>query len=182
MTNKQWMFAILLFWLVMFVGYVWWQERNITTGTKVWLQTRPVDPRDFFRGDYVILGYDISNACDLPEKQEVDEYGNVYTIPQYRDDSDMTGREKYMGGKRVYVPLIQSGDVMVASGCLTQKPDSWMFIAWVHQRWWGVLYGLEKYFVQEWTGKPLEEALWTMNVQVSIGKNGQARIVDYKFD
>ena len=106
----------------------------------------------------------------------------MYTIPQYRDDSDMTGREKYMGGKRVYVSLIQSGDVMVASGCLTQKPDSWMFIAWVHQRWWGVLYGLEKYFVQEWTGKPLEEALWTMNVQVSIGKNGQARIVDYKFD
>jgi uncharacterized membrane-anchored protein len=29
-------------------------------GTEVTLQTRPVDPRDFLRGDYVVLGYDIS--------------------------------------------------------------------------------------------------------------------------
>jgi hypothetical protein len=44
-------------------------------------------------------------------------------IPQYHDDSDMTGREKMMGGKLVYVPLVQSGDVMVVSGCLTEKPS-----------------------------------------------------------
>jgi uncharacterized membrane-anchored protein len=29
-------------------------------GTEVILQSRPVDPRDFLRGDYVVLGYDIS--------------------------------------------------------------------------------------------------------------------------
>lgn len=29
-------------------------------GTEVTLQTRPVDPRDLLRGDYVVLGYDIS--------------------------------------------------------------------------------------------------------------------------
>jgi uncharacterized membrane-anchored protein len=29
-------------------------------GTEVILQTRPVDPRDRLRGDYVVLGYDIS--------------------------------------------------------------------------------------------------------------------------
>ncbi|HEY5965599.1 MAG TPA: GDYXXLXY domain-containing protein, partial [Xanthobacteraceae bacterium] len=29
-------------------------------GTEVLLQTRPVDPRDFLRGDYVVLSYDIS--------------------------------------------------------------------------------------------------------------------------
>src|SRR4029078_8389557 len=29
-------------------------------GTEVKLQTRPVDPRDLLRGDYVVLGYDIS--------------------------------------------------------------------------------------------------------------------------
>ena len=29
-------------------------------GTEVTLQTRPVDPRDFLRGDYVALNYDIS--------------------------------------------------------------------------------------------------------------------------
>src|ERR1700741_4829893 len=29
-------------------------------GTEITLQTRPVDPRDFLRGDYVTLSYDIS--------------------------------------------------------------------------------------------------------------------------
>ena len=29
-------------------------------GTEVTLQSRPLDPRDFLRGDYVVLGYDIS--------------------------------------------------------------------------------------------------------------------------
>jgi uncharacterized membrane-anchored protein len=29
-------------------------------GTEVTLQSRPVDPRDLLRGDYVVLGYDIS--------------------------------------------------------------------------------------------------------------------------
>ena len=29
-------------------------------GKEIALQTRPVDPRDFLRGDYVVLSYDIS--------------------------------------------------------------------------------------------------------------------------
>src|SRR5262249_28429645 len=32
-------------------------------GTEVTLQTRPVDPRDFLRGDYVVLTYDISSVA-----------------------------------------------------------------------------------------------------------------------
>ena len=34
----------------------------LRTGTDVTLQTQPVDPRDFLRGDYVTLGYGISNV------------------------------------------------------------------------------------------------------------------------
>jgi uncharacterized membrane-anchored protein len=33
--------------------------RILRDGTEVTLQTRPVDPRDILRGDYVVLGYDI---------------------------------------------------------------------------------------------------------------------------
>ena len=35
--------------------------RVLREGTEVTLQTRPVDPRDFLRGDYVVLNYEISN-------------------------------------------------------------------------------------------------------------------------
>src|SRR5260370_39135078 len=34
----------------------------LRTGVDVALQTRPLDPRDFLRGDYVVLGYDISTV------------------------------------------------------------------------------------------------------------------------
>jgi uncharacterized membrane-anchored protein len=34
----------------------------LRSGTEVMLQTRPVDPRDFLRGDYVSLAYDISSV------------------------------------------------------------------------------------------------------------------------
>jgi uncharacterized membrane-anchored protein len=36
--------------------------RVLRAGTEVTLQTRPIDPRDFLRGDYVVLNYEISNV------------------------------------------------------------------------------------------------------------------------
>ena len=38
------------------------QERALASGTLVLLETRPVDPRDLLRGDYVILNYKISDV------------------------------------------------------------------------------------------------------------------------
>ena len=43
------------------VGFVIYQESLKDTGTKVILQTIPVDPRDLLRGEYVDLRYDISD-------------------------------------------------------------------------------------------------------------------------
>ncbi len=169
MTNKQRMIAILAWWLLIFVWYVTYQERAIADGTKVRLQTSPVDPNDFFRGDYVILWYDISDACTA-----LDESPN----PQY----DMTGREKMMWGKLVYVPLQLSGDVMVASWCLREKPDSWLYIKWIYERYRSTRYGIEKYFVQQGLWIELENAVGKMKVQVSISTSGQARIVWYTLE
>jgi len=39
-------------------------------GTEVTLQIRPVDPRDFLRGDYVVLNYDISQLPAGPLQDE----------------------------------------------------------------------------------------------------------------
>jgi uncharacterized membrane-anchored protein len=40
--------------VAMLVGHAW----PLWTGKPIYLRTRPVDPRDVFRGDYVVLGYD----------------------------------------------------------------------------------------------------------------------------
>src|SRR5689334_9543884 len=39
-------------------------------GVEVTLQTRPVDPRDFLRGDYVVLGYDITQLPAGPLRNQ----------------------------------------------------------------------------------------------------------------
>ena len=39
-------------------------------GAEVTLQTRPVDPRDLLRGDYVVLRYDISEVPAGPLKDQ----------------------------------------------------------------------------------------------------------------
>jgi uncharacterized membrane-anchored protein len=41
-----------------------------TTGTTVYLETRPIDPRALFRGDYVTLGYSVGESILSPEMAE----------------------------------------------------------------------------------------------------------------
>ena len=49
-------------------------------GTEVTLQTRPLDPRDLLRGDYVVLGYDISHvpAGALQNQPAASRHPRVY--------------------------------------------------------------------------------------------------------
>ena len=44
-----------LLWGAMIIGFITVKEFTLQTGEVVTLKTVPVDPRDLFRGDYVIL-------------------------------------------------------------------------------------------------------------------------------
>ncbi|HEY8899147.1 MAG TPA: GDYXXLXY domain-containing protein, partial [Chthoniobacterales bacterium] len=52
------LYLLLAFQILGLVALYAWQSQ--TPGPRYLLQTRPVDPRDLLRGDYVILGYEIS--------------------------------------------------------------------------------------------------------------------------
>lgn len=56
-----------------FSGFILYKEYTLRTGTEVILKTEPVDPRDLFRGDYVVLNYEIS-TLDLEEIPVEDPY------------------------------------------------------------------------------------------------------------
>jgi hypothetical protein len=72
----------------MLVSHAW----PIWTGETVYLRTRPVDPRDLFRGDYVVLAYDIDRVIladpaspvteTAPEEQAVGGTGPTPLSPQ----------------------------------------------------------------------------------------------------
>ena len=139
------------------LGTVGWTEVQLARGTEVRLQTVPVDPRDLFRGDYVILRYEIS---------QVDVYDNI------------------RAGDTVYVPLRKVGVRWKArGGAQREKPEEPPFIRGRATSSMSsetlepieVEYGIETYFIEAGTGRRYESAEF-LYVDVSIDRNGKARI------
>ena len=138
-------------------------------GQEVMLRTAPVDPRDLLRGDYVILGYDVS------------------TVPA----SAFTGElPKLRGRQRLWVRLEAGQDGMstireAAFAPLPAKPGtvgmrSLPFDYWPSQtpddrR---VDYGIERYYVPEGEGKRLERMRdeQALTVAVRVAADGTAQL------
>lgn len=74
MSKKNIFIAIGLLWVVLLGGFIGYKEFTMKTGQEILLKTIPVDPRDFFRGDYVTLQYDISRI-------DPSVYPDILTVP-----------------------------------------------------------------------------------------------------
>lgn len=139
-----------------FTGFILYQERILDTGTSVILETRPVDPRDLFRGEYVILRYAI----------EQDE--QVETAARLAPESS-----------KLYVKLLL-GENNVASVeyATTEIPDS-LDGTWIVGE---VTNGqvrfpsIEQFYVPEGAGKSIEALGSELHVTVRLS-NGEARAV-----
>ncbi|MBI4197557.1 MAG: GDYXXLXY domain-containing protein, partial [Chloroflexi bacterium] len=139
--------AIVLFQLLFLAGLAAYNEVTLRTGTVVVLQTVPVDPRDLFRGDYVVLRYEISRLDFVPPP-----YLNVrvFSAP----------------GQTAYVLLEQQGEVWKPRAVARDATAQWdVFIRGTVTRIENpqtpvtvveVEYGIENYFVPEGTGGEIE--------------------------
>lgn len=146
--------AIALIWLGIVSGILFYNEMLIVNGQEVLLKIVPVDPRDFLRGDYVSLHYEIN---EMPKNSKYyDEY-------------------HYFKG---FVTLKQENDgTYVVNEVLETKPKDQLFLKGeVHGK--RIFYsGIDKYFVKEGQGKTLEKSLAKGGfAKISVGKNGEAGI------
>jgi uncharacterized membrane-anchored protein len=122
-------------------------------GTEVKLQTRPIDPRDLLRGDYVVLGYDISTVASgaLFKQPSASRHPVVYVKLAPKAD----GLYEAVSAHTAVVPVTSPevlirGTVAYGASC---EPDGQSFCKELQIR-----YNLEKYFVPEGEGKKLEDA------------------------
>jgi len=124
------------------------RARVLRDGTEVTLQTRPVDPRDFLRGDYVVLSYDISTVPtgELKGKLPQNRQSYVFVKLAPKDDG-------FYAAVSAHLDSVPVGDKEVLiRGRVTNS------------RWcdrcdnFDVRYGLEKFFVPEGKGRELERA------------------------
>ena len=136
------------------------EMRPHVSGTTIRVTTIPVDPRDLFRGDYVILRYSFSRLNDLPGYYSVVNRGTDQTV---------------------FVTMQQEGDLWVATGVSRTRPREGVFLRGVLKSHGGdVVYGIESYFVQEGTGKAIEDAMRanrdSVTVELNVASDGKASI------
>jgi uncharacterized membrane-anchored protein len=122
----------------------------LRSGSEVTLRTRPVDPRDFLRGDYVTLSYEISeipagDLKDMPFRKEV----FVTLTPDAEGFYKAVAAHTEPVGVRAPEVLIR-GNAERYSYCATGQL---VFCDRIRLR-----YGIESYFVPQGEGRSIEQA------------------------
>lgn len=166
MEKKKLFLIVGIFWLIIIFGFILFKEFTLKTGEEVLLKTRPVDPRDLFRGDYVILTYEISTLDANTLQKDVTEFK--------QDD-------------KVYVSLNVVDNYGIASGVYINKPKDGLFIKGTVKDVQGTRlnleYGIESYFVPEGKGREIERQIGrNLDVKVAVDKLGNVVIKDLLVD
>ncbi len=147
----------------------------LANGEEVRLPVVPVDPRDFLRGDYVILSYPMSRL----------------------DAAALAGDDHFDYGAPVFVELASDGDVWTPIALHRTKPQGVTSIRGEigGQRRpdgcdnqsctvYDATYNLEKFFVPEGEGRELETTrnAERMSVDVAVGTDGRALLKRLRVD
>lgn len=150
------------------------RQALLRSGREIVLQVHPVDPRDLFRGDYVILGYDISPA------NLSDEVNGATLNPIKRGQPVYATLQADAAGLWNVKSLSPSYPADAAAGDVVMK-------GLVQHIWPGakpgeqqvaIKYGIESYFVPEGTGRKLEDSVREKKIQavIAVGSDGTAAI------
>jgi uncharacterized membrane-anchored protein len=147
--------------------------RILRDGTEVTLATRPVDPRDFLRGDYVVLAYDISSvlAGDLTGKPSSGRGTYVYVKLAPKGDGFYEARSVHQ------TPVsVADGEVLIV-GRVTSGANCGGAIDAFCDRL-SLNYGIERYFVPEGEGREIEKSRNEGKVAVvaAVTPSGRAAI------
>ena len=166
MSKKIIFISITVLWIVLFGTFIFYKEFTLRTGEKILLKTVPVDPRDLFRGDYVVLSYEISNLelSNFENKNLEFEEGDTIYVGLRKDD-------KYWAASNVYK---EKPATLAIRGSVENKRGSAL----------NVEYGIESFFVPEGEGKELERYRNSRNldVEVSVDKFGNGVINNLYID
>jgi len=146
-----------LFWMLVaaqalfLLGWAGYHEYVRQHAPVILLKGQPVDPQDLLRGDFMILGYDISNVT-VPGSSPEAPNSDVWVLLEKKD--------RYHGVVAASTERLQpaAGQILVRG---TRGYD------WRNEQV-GVTrvdYGIEKYFVPEGKGTP---RFTLMEVQVSV--------------
>lgn len=162
MIRKKFFYMLIVLQVLILGGIAASHYGTLFYGEKIVLKTEPVDPRDLFYGDYVILNYEISNVplSLWKEDGEPDYNEKVYVLLKEKDsvhEAVSVYKEK---------PEVKEGEVAlkaIVKGVYNQPGEIFL------------KYGLERYYVEEGTGRAIEEEM-PDKVSVRVAPWGQVTV------
>src|SRR3954469_12104888 len=148
----------------------------LRSGQEARLEVVPVDPRDLFRGDYVVLDYRIGTV-DMKDTTTPFTRGQQVFVT-LRPDADSKSKAVAISAER---PAVSGRDIVIAgvvtSPSICSLNETGTRDCKSGSRAVGVRYGLESYFVPEGEGSKIEltpKAL--LEVVAAVAPSGQAAI------
>jgi uncharacterized membrane-anchored protein len=171
------------------VYMVWSRVDLVRHGREITVDVVPVDPRDIFRGDYVVLGYPFSTAAGpvTPEATGTGAAGEV-ALPEgsYRNAPVFVTLAPGEGAGWSRVRIDARHPKSVEAGHIVLKGH-------VDHVWPGpegkgpqgrIRYGIESYFVPEGEGREIEKMVREKKVRavLAIGADGTAALKALEVD
>ncbi|KPF71676.1 hypothetical protein IP69_05855 [Bosea sp. AAP35] len=148
----------------------------LRNGTEIRLKTVPVDPRNLFRGDYVVLAYPISTV-EPAAGEGAFRRGDAVFVTLTRDAE---GFAQATGASRTR-PVTSGGDLVIAgrvqsTGACGLNAAGEADCATGRRRL-RVAYGLESYFVPQGQGRRIETTpKAALDVVAAVSATGEAAI------
>ena len=158
---------------VVLVAMVGAKQYTLETGTQIQLETRPVDPRSLFRGDYVRLRYVISllDLNDLPGDKEFETGDAIYVVlkpgdPYWTPVSVHRSRPEAGNGEVVIKGRVAYHWKNPGTGKVPPRDQI------------DATYGIESYFVPEGEGRELEDPsqIGRISILAAVDRFGNAAI------
>lgn len=171
--------AVVLAWMV------YDHSRPLASGERFLLRCEPVDPRDFTKGDYVVLRYGFQNLADSQKKRVLAEWKAKHP----NVDADYSSLGYVLPEDTViYVPLRKDVEGIADYGdpTLTRPATGPFLLARVGQSRWGwgndIRAGIESYYVAEGTGAVWEQLRnkGRLLAEVGVLPNGQAGLISLR--
>jgi uncharacterized membrane-anchored protein len=142
-------------------------------GTEVKLKARPIDPRDFLRGDYVALSYDISSLAAGPLTGAASSGEGSTVVVKLAPKAD--GFYEAVSVNQEMVPL--GGEEVAIRGHVTSGASCGDRGRTFCDRL-QLSYGIERYFVPEGEGREIEAARnkGAVAIVAAVTSSGRAEI------
>lgn len=147
----------------------------LQNGTEVRLRTVPVDPRDLFRGDYVVFSYQISTV-EVPDSARFRRGETVYVT--LRPGPDGFARAEGVSSERqapAAGTTVIAGRVHAVGSC--SRTEDGRLDCGTRRRSLDVVYGIESYFVPQGEGRAIERTEKArIEVVAAVSASGEAAI------